>query len=275
MFKSKCLYPHLIHICDYPDGVTHSKHCDQQGQDGRDLLVPPLSVRRLLIGSARLSDGSEQEIVEDCQQDEGDERHHKEVWEEDVVPRVAHALPELGRANSESARPGGLSCVGVTSLQLHEAGNVPNQGGYDDRDDVEFTGQRGQWVAETLSDKTWGWSGSNLTWHGPLRNTCSANNYSVCLLLTGQESVSQSVCKSLFGISSLWIQIREFQWWVTLSYYETNLYWNRCLKNIYNCNIEHSGLDHFSIYLSNVTDTVDHMEPFMETWMRGSVQGKT
>ena len=154
MSKSKCLYPHLIHICDYPDGVTHSKHCDQQDQDGRDLLVPPLSVRRLLIGSARLSDGSEQEIVEDCQQDEGDERHHKEVWEEDVVPRVAHAQPELGGANSGSARPGGLSCVGVTGLQLHEAGNVPNKGGYDDRDDVEFTGQRGQWVAETLSDKT-------------------------------------------------------------------------------------------------------------------------
>ena len=108
-----------------------------------------------MIDSARLPDGSEQEIVEDRQQDEGEESHDKEVGEQDVVPGVGHWQPEVGGTDggSVSADPG-HGGVDKARLQLHEARNVPEQSRKDDRDYVEIARKCGQEVSEIFIHKT-------------------------------------------------------------------------------------------------------------------------
>ena len=108
-----------------------------------------------MIDSARLPDGSEQEIVEDRQQDEGEESHDKEVGEQDVVPGVGHWQPEVGGTDggSVSADPG-LGGVDKARLQLHEARNVPEQSRKDDRDYVEIARKCRQEVSEIFIHKT-------------------------------------------------------------------------------------------------------------------------
>ena len=112
----------LDRVQDHPRGVADEEDDHDDDEHPGDPLVPllPLAgpgipqrrvpfnnrtnkVSRLLSTMLNSPDDLECEAVEDDEEEEGDEGHHYKVWDKQVVPAVAVAVPDARGANLQSS----------------------------------------------------------------------------------------------------------------------------------------------------------------------------
>ena len=97
--QDSCLYmksisnSYLIHVGDDPDKVATPKDKNNKDENCSYLLIPLLAGSCLPVLLPRILNCSEEQIVQDCQEKEGDEGHHEEVGDKYVVSGVGEVLP--------------------------------------------------------------------------------------------------------------------------------------------------------------------------------------
>lgn len=97
---------HLINIYDKAEYIAEAEHQDNSHENHCDVFIALLPARCFNAVSAGAADGAVDAAVGHTQHQEGDQRHDKEVGEENVVADITCVSPHLAWADCIILGPG-------------------------------------------------------------------------------------------------------------------------------------------------------------------------